>query len=68
MFSRCYSYVGLIGGKSQDISIGSGCVHKGIILHELMHALGFYHEQSRYDRDQYVSIDYSNIKSGKFKC
>ena len=62
--SRCYSYIGETGGAKQDLSIGTGCKHKGIVIHEFMHALGFYHEQSRYDRDQYVRIDFSNILTG----
>ena len=49
----------------QQISIGNGCEHKGIAIHEMMHALGFYHEQTRLDRDKHVTIRYENIKKGK---
>jgi hypothetical protein len=56
--SGCSSYLGRIGG-SQDIQIG-GC-GKGSIVHEVLHAAGFYHEQSRGDRDEYITIVWDEI-------
>jgi len=60
----CYSYVGKIGG-SQTINYPDWCLGShGSTMHEMYHALGFYHEQSRFDRDDYVTIMFDNIQSG----
>jgi len=60
----CSSNVGRIKGR-QGLYLGPGCLHPGVIMHELMHALGFWHEQSRYDRDRYIRINWDNIQQGK---
>jgi hypothetical protein len=61
----CFSYVGKIGGK-QEISISNGC-DIGSIIHEIAHAIGVEHEQSRYDRDKYVEIIEENISKDKLE-
>eukprot|EP00111_Clytia_hemisphaerica_P017902 TCONS_00052969-protein len=60
----CWSMVGMTGGR-QSLSIGNGCLWEGTIIHEFLHAIGFYHEQSRPDRDQYVDIITKNIVGGR---
>ena len=64
--SGCWSYVGRLGGQQElNLQAGSpGCIFHGIIAHELIHALGYFHEQSRTDRDDYVIINWGNIQPG----
>ncbi|KAJ0070382.1 hypothetical protein NL108_007702 [Boleophthalmus pectinirostris] len=59
--SGCWSYLGARGGR-QTVSLQSpSCLQAGVVAHEFMHALGFVHEQSRFDRDNYVTIMWPHI-------
>jgi hypothetical protein len=57
---HCKSYLGRVGGL-QPIWLSDNCDGTEIV-HEVMHALGFIHEQSRIDRDQFVEILWDNIE------
>lgn len=60
----CASAVGRIGGE-QPMYLDSNCLSNGVVWHEFMHALGFYHEHTRPDRDDYVNVIEENVQSGK---
>ncbi|RYG75163.1 hypothetical protein EON80_01525, partial [bacterium] len=57
-----FSNVGMVGG-AQELSLASWA-NKMTACHELAHALGVMHEQSRSDRDTYVTIDFANVFPG----
>lgn len=61
--SYCASYIGKQGGK-QELLLQDDCIYRGIVEHEMMHVLGVFHEHTRYDRDEYVTILSSNIMEG----
>jgi len=57
--SGCASSVGCRGGR-QDVILGSACT-TGNCIHEIGHTVGLWHEQSRKDRDQFVTVKLSEI-------
>ncbi|KAM7320015.1 hypothetical protein ACRRTK_020458 [Alexandromys fortis] len=63
--SGCWSYVGNSHVGKQELSIGENCDRIATVQHEFLHALGFWHEQSRSDRDDYVTIVWDRILSGR---
>ncbi|KIH64051.1 astacin [Ancylostoma duodenale] len=57
----CWSFVGRLG-KQQDLSLGDGCESVGTAAHEIGHAIGFFHTQSRHDRDNFITFNVQNVK------
>ncbi|OWA55413.1 putative Zinc metalloproteinase nas-14, partial [Hypsibius exemplaris] len=64
------SQVGKKGGVQNvylSVADDRDCVSKGIIQHELMHVVGFFHEQSRSDRNDFVDINKNNLDPEDFQ-
>ncbi|CAG2252111.1 unnamed protein product [Mytilus edulis] len=65
-FRGCWSYVGNVNPQGNNIQyLGleePGCISVGTSVHEMLHAIGGKHEQSRADRDNYVTIEWPNVK------
>lgn len=62
--SLCNSPVGRRGG-AQTINLAAGCAASlGVVGHEILHSLGVWHEQSRCDRDNFVTINLANVRPG----
>ncbi|XP_015781958.1 protein SpAN [Tetranychus urticae] len=63
----CWSLVGRQYSrfqKGQDVSIGKGCAQWTTVAHEIGHVIGFFHEQSRSDRDKAIHINWENVEKG----
>lgn len=49
----------------QRLNLSKRCFYTGTIIHEFLHALGFYHMQSASNRDDYITIKWENVQKGK---
>jgi len=56
-----WSYVGWHGANVQPLFFDSRFLFKSGVHHMFLHALGFWHTNSRFDRDEYVTIEWDNI-------
>lgn len=61
------SLVGYKKGEHADINITTFWWRQNewMPAHELGHVLGFFHEHQRWDRDQFLTVHYENIKPGR---
>ncbi|XP_051238549.1 high choriolytic enzyme 1-like [Dicentrarchus labrax] len=60
----CFSYVGRRFNEQALSLKRQGCLYHDVVQHELLHALGFKHEQCRSDRDQHIRILWENVIPG----
>lgn len=61
----CWSWLGLKDPDgSQRLNLGLGCWSRGMVLHQLGHALGLFHEQAREDRASFVTVHPSRVLAG----
>jgi len=61
----CWSMVGRQGG-GQVVSLQrNGCFKPAVVAHEMLHVAGFYHQHSAVDRDDFVQINFTNVKPGR---
>ncbi|XP_001844560.2 blastula protease 10 [Culex quinquefasciatus] len=66
----CWSRVGYVNEGMQELHLDpdpldTGCFRIETIVHEFLHSLGFYHQQSATDRDDFVDVILDNIQDGK---
>ncbi|KAH7718572.1 Protein NAS-5 [Aphelenchoides avenae] len=60
----CYTSVGRYSGRNVLMLESNGwatCIGHDIVIHELLHVIGLWHEHMRFDRDKYINVLFKNI-------
>uniref|UniRef100_A0A1I7ZN67 Metalloendopeptidase n=1 Tax=Steinernema glaseri TaxID=37863 RepID=A0A1I7ZN67_9BILA len=68
-YQGCYTNVGRVPGRNVvmlEANSQATCVEHDIVIHELFHTIGLWHEHMRYDRDDYIKVHYENIEQMYF--
>ncbi|XP_055505764.1 astacin-like metalloendopeptidase isoform X2 [Leucoraja erinacea] len=61
----CFAHVGYAKSERGMSLQKPGCIQHAVIIHEFLHSIGFQHEQSRTDRDKYITVFPENICPGQ---
>jgi Astacin (Peptidase family M12A)/Bacterial Ig-like domain (group 3)/MBG domain (YGX type)/Chitobiase/beta-hexosaminidase C-terminal domain len=62
---QCEASEGYDAIPAQPMTGSTSCT-VGTILHEMGHVIGLWHEQTRPDRDTYVTVNYNNVIKGSW--
>ncbi|VDM66487.1 unnamed protein product [Strongylus vulgaris] len=58
--------IGKVASATDKTATRSSCIAEEVIIHELLHVIGLWHEHMREDRDQYITVLWDNVQKGKF--
>jgi len=64
-----YAYIGYHSSFENTVAVNvdasfcqrNGCASNSIVVHEVFHSMGYSHEQCRFDRDNFITLNTTNL-------